>query len=1274
MQLKPDDKKKDRVLFVSNNSYFSSNKPIPKLTIEGGLTIDSYRSPSYQTTIQADKYKNLSSWAVVQAGSGTNGAPYSETTSGKIFIQGDLTINDVGRLDKDGKKIAYIGNAIYVGQESVIDLTKNDGTIGNVNISNSDFSGDVIDIGGSSYDSSAMGAEFTTGNINISNTNGQHGIHVFGGTFKSDDINITGGSYTHDLISFTGHKQGGDDNLKTNITTNNINITNSSIKGSAIYVGTSGGQNSQTGTVNAQLGNITIDKVDAIVNDGQGFIHFNKNSNTNISLGDVKVTHSVIRKNVAHSGSSGIRFTENQSVSMTGNGEITFENIEMIQQGDPNYTGFWSDQISLVFLEHSVNNLNQVNITNLTNDRTVQGSNPNTSPFMSALHIKFSGEQKIKNVSIDGVSTHDSGIVYGIYQNSNKNILSSDTITIKNINGENDAYGLYLSGKANVKQNLIVETVTGSKNTDRYACGVYAKDSINIGTASINGITGYKAIGLETLNKIQATNALEVANVDGVHEATGILLKSGGTLQDVRTQSVQASNATGIKVEKSTSMNNLFVENVHGKDSATGANLKGKSEINENIEVQNIKGSNAIGLEVANGNVLIQSHVKSNSIGIHDIRGDKTAYGLFSDGEYGSTEANSLTISGVSASNLAVGIATREARLNNLAIGAIESANNAVALLVLDQQKKSSGVTVNEQGSGTVQIDGNVIVDDRNNTGANLSLNLTNSNSFIKGAVGFTSTQEAKLEDRMTNSASSNLKLNNESHWFVTDNSYLTNLTLDNKATLDLVTERNHQWHKVTTKQLAGQDGIIHLGINLGTESVSNIHVTQVDVTGKAEGRFTANLAIDGREMAADKFHSSNWLISQGGTDSSMSVEGANEYSGNGMVTTWGLAFVANGEEDKLDTAEGLAQLVGNTTGKGEGKWYLVRNDEEIVDPSPDPKPEQPGPNAPSEIQQITNMGISATQALSFAAEIDDLRTRLGEVRYGAQDGAWVKAGYAKEHADGYNGRGFSQKTHDLHIGLDRLVAQQEDRSWLLGGALRYAKSDQEGFAAAMGGTGELEQYSAKLYATYMHEKGSYADFVLQAGRYAQDLSGLANDKVSAFSADYKTWGYGASVEVGHMFSFGNDLDDRRWTNHAFVEPQLQLSYFRANGKDYTTSTGMAVSQGDADFLTGRAGVVVGKKFNYGTADDLDKRYFQIALKGGVKYEFKGDQTIGFTGVEGVTKHFKADEMDGARYYYGLTTDWQLGDNLRAYATIEREEGDHYTKDIDATVGLKYAF
>ena len=536
-----------------------------------------------------------------------------------------------------------------------------------------------------------------------------------------------------------------------------------------------------------------------------------------------------------------------------------------------------------------------------------------------------------------------------------------------------------------------------------------------------------------------------------------------------------------------------------------------------------------------------------------------------------------------------------------------------------------------------------------------------------------------------------NLTMGEGSVWNVTDNSHATALDLTG-TTIDFsrwdvasnTGRANPSYRSITAKTLTGDNDTLRMQIDLGKETQKDVLTDQFKITGKAVGSHIADIKIDGRELVPNKWHSENWLVSQG-ADSNMSIlnkDGTNQFSGNGMTTTWALAFVANGEEDKLNTAEGLAQLVGNTTGNGEGKWYLVRNDEEIVDPNPnpgpdpkpDPDPEQPKPNDPAEMQQITNLGISATQALSFASELEDLRSRLGEVRYGAQDGAWVRAGYAKETADGYNGRGFEQKTHDLHIGLDRIVAADEDSSWLVGGALRYAKSKQEGFTAARGGEGELEQYSAKLYATYMHAQGSYADFVVQAGRYSQDLTGLANDLSSAFKADYKTYGYGASVEIGHMFDFNNQVDDRQWFNHFFIEPQLQLSYFNAHGKDYKTNTGLAVSQSDADFLTGRAGVVLGKKFNYGTADDLDKRYFQVGLKGGVKYEFLGDQTIRFTGVERVTKERKADDVDGARYYYGVTADWQLSHNFRAYATVEREEGDHYTKDFDVSVGVKYQF
>lgn len=530
-----------------------------------------------------------------------------------------------------------------------------------------------------------------------------------------------------------------------------------------------------------------------------------------------------------------------------------------------------------------------------------------------------------------------------------------------------------------------------------------------------------------------------------------------------------------------------------------------------------------------------------------------------------------------------------------------------------------------------------------------------------------------------------NLTFDRSSTWKLTDNSELTSLKM-NASTIDFSgwkpdagTLRTEEiYRSLKTSSWSGENNTLKMKIDLAREDSSHVLTDQFVIQNEAKGSHIADIKIDGRELVPEKLHSINWLVSQG-ANSKMTIknkDGSNQFSGNGMVTTWALSFVGEGEEGKLDNAEGLTELAGVTTGVGSGKWYLVRSDAIIpVMPTPTPTPNPvPDPSDPSEMQQITNLGVSATQALSFASELEDLRTRLGEIRYGAQDGAWVRAGFAKERANGYQGRGFKQKTNDLHIGLDRLVGATENSSWLVGGALRYAKSKQDGFTAARGGEGELEQYSAKLYATYMRAQGLYADFVLQAGRYSQELTGLANDLSSAFTANYRTYGYGASVEVGHMFDFNNKTDDRRWFNHSFVEPQIQLSYFYAHGKDYETSTGMTVSQGNADFLTGRAGLVIGQKFNFGTQNSLDRRYLQFGLKGGMKYEFLGDQMIRYTGVEGVTKERQADDVKGARYYYGVTGDWQLGENFRAYASIEREEGDHYTKDFDVSVGLKYQF
>ena len=479
---------------------------------------------------------------------------------------------------------------------------------------------------------------------------------------------------------------------------------------------------------------------------------------------------------------------------------------------------------------------------------------------------------------------------------------------------------------------------------------------------------------------------------------------------------------------------------------------------------------------------------------------------------------------------------------------------------------------------------------------------------------------------------------------------------------------------------LKGNDGRMIFDMNLVEEKENEDEedrlTDQIIVTNKAEGTHTAQIKFIGDmgKLDPQKRYSYNWLVSQG-DDSNMTLTnstGGSDFSGRGWVSVWNLVFVPEGEEDLLTTEEGRKQLT--NTGVGKGNWHLVKVDKWVDDPPVNPPVDPDKPIIPPEVQDNITVANSASMALAYDADLEDLRTRLGEVRYGAQDGLWAKAFAKQNRLSGSGLSGFKQEIYGLNLGLDHLVKADEESAWLFGGAFRYSDADQKGLGVGYT-TGTLQEYSGKLYATWMHDKGSYADFVLQAGRYEQKLDGFDNTGMDKSKADYGTWGFGASVEVGHMFSFGENVDDRQWFNHWFLEPQLQLSYFRAKGADYTTSTGLKVDQGDADYLTGRAGVVLGKKFNYGSINDLDKRYFQIALIGGAKHEFiGGDQDITYTGVDGDSLKVSARDIDGTRFYYGVNADWQLARDWRLYAKFEREKGNDFCEDYDVSVGFKYAF
>lgn len=585
--------------------------------------------------------------------------------------------------------------------------------------------------------------------------------------------------------------------------------------------------------------------------------------------------------------------------------------------------------------------------------------------------------------------------------------------------------------------------------------------------------------------------------------------------------------------------------------------------------------------------------------------------------------------------------------------------------------------------SVNTQILGDIYTD---KSDASINVNFVGPESYLQGKANeYVASYSGKSNGLI------NLNFSDGASWSVTGDSYINTLSLNN-ATLTFDKNSNTKsfpvFYKLQTQTLTLSDSIIHLNVDLsGEETLADaIHTKLVHGNGIADIKLVGSVT-DHKAMSEGV----GFLYQDEGTLTLQLPDRNNDGTPdqviyqNGGIMGWKLAYQATEQEntEAEQTQIDLPEMTdGTVTGTGKGYWYLTTGDyAELPDepdptPDPDPNPEPtPDPDPlPPEAQQIQNLGSSVAQAVGWLSEKNDLRRRLGEVRYGTQTGAWAKVFNRQDRAQGFRYNGFKQESTGVHIGYDTFVTQTAEASWLVGATLRYAHSKQEGLETAYGGDGKLNEYSAKVYATWLHQSGAYIDVLAQTGYYDQEINGLNNSAEAVFDANYHNWGMGVSAEIGHKLPLGPQGQSNTWTSNWFIEPQLELSYFYVKGDDFTTSTGLEVNQGNADFLTGRLGFVLGKKVNYGPSDAPDKRWYQIGLIGGMNHDFLGDQTIRFTGVDGAVADVKGHGLGGTSFYYGITADWQVSDKLRIYGELDREEGDHYTKDYGINVGVKYAF
>ena len=459
-------------------------------------------------------------------------------------------------------------------------------------------------------------------------------------------------------------------------------------------------------------------------------------------------------------------------------------------------------------------------------------------------------------------------------------------------------------------------------------------------------------------------------------------------------------------------------------------------------------------------------------------------------------------------------------------------------------------------------------------------------------------------------------------------------MDLKNGASWNVEASSDEGFNDVTTLSLSG--GTLNLGYggaDAGFKTVSADTLNgsggtirfnlELNASGEANDRLELGTLAEGRHTVHVEAHSGFEPVDMTG----YLIKAGQEAAGS---------FTA--DSNKLEAGTFLYDYeVLSRAGDAPGETYWYLNFKES-------RPEL----TPSAEAAAAMAGMGAQTAM-YLTQLSDVRQRIGEVRRGAREGLWASAGGSKDRIGGLAGAGFTQEAYRFNFGFDRRVDD-----WLLGFNVKAMTADQKTRGSQFRGDGDAHSEGVNAYATLTRPNGSYADFVLSFDRYHEDIQTRMLDG-TAVQGGYRNFGFGVSAEIGHQFLFSGS-----W----FVEPQMQLSYYRVQGDDFELSNGMKVRQKDFDGLTARLGLASGKEFRRTDGRLLGQLYGRL----GVKHELLGEETIRINGLR-----FR-DELLGTRLYYGIGGECMLAEDLKIFGHFEREEGPSYTKEFGFNVGLKYAF
>ena len=489
------------------------------------------------------------------------------------------------------------------------------------------------------------------------------------------------------------------------------------------------------------------------------------------------------------------------------------------------------------------------------------------------------------------------------------------------------------------------------------------------------------------------------------------------------------------------------------------------------------------------------------------------------------------------------------------------------------------------------------------------------------------------------------LGLGNGAFWNVVGDSHVSSLTALGNDSHVFLTYESDKRNTLVIDELKGESQltfVLHTdlkgkdAINANDRVViksasSGNHAIYIPSSGEAESNVESSYLVyapDSVSIQLDEKHHTNQLVDKG-------------------------LYLYKLTSEKVAAPEEASSLTREAAPSYNGYYLTLATD----NPNDSGDTENPGNSgkpvtpllSPTAKAVLAMAGMGGQNAM-YHNQLSDLRKRLGEVRGMAEsNGLWVSASGQRDRFDGFASNGVKQNAYRFNLGLDHKIG-----SWLIGANFKYLHGTQKTSNPDSHSKGKVNSAGANIYGTWIAENGLYTDIVASFDHYHQKITTSMLDG-RGVSGKVNNFGLGLSAEVGKKFGLTKDF---------FVEPQAQLAYYWIKGKDFSMSNGMKVEQDDFNSLVGRLGVVAGKDFK----DAEGNTKGQVFVKGGVKQQFAGKQKLRANSVQ-----FK-DELKGTSGYYGLGFEANPNKKVSLYGHVERENGKHYTKEIEVMLGLRYKF